>query len=93
MSVLLQNLPIPYHTYFCSVQKVPEAHPNRTLSLGVNRPMHEANLPLSSRIENENSWKSASTVSNDFMAELFITPKDNYMPSSQWTGGQHNLDI
>jgi hypothetical protein len=62
---------------------VPEAHPNRTLSLVVNRPMPEAELPLPSRIENENSWKPVSTVPNAFMAELFITPKDNYIPSSQ----------
>jgi hypothetical protein len=45
--------------------------------------MPEAELALPSRIENENSWKSVSTVPNAFMAELFITSKDNYIPSSQ----------
>ena len=76
-SVFLQIL-ILYHTRFCTVQMFPEIHPNRTLFLEVNRPMCEANPPLSSRIENENPWKSVSTVPETFMPELFITPKDNY---------------
>jgi hypothetical protein len=40
--------------------------------------MCEANPPLPSRIENENPWKSDSTVPEPFMPELFISPNGKY---------------